>query len=166
MIYDVVVVGSGFGGSVAALRCAEKGYTVAVVEQGQWITPADMEEASRSVRKLIWAPVLGLKGYFTQPIYRHLGILGGVGVGGGSIIYAAVLLKPRKDFFTDPAWSGLGVNWGKELPRYYAAASKMLGVIENPVFDVQDEYLKKTAKAMKAGTTLRLGASRKTTRST
>ena len=114
MDYDVIVVGSGFGGSVCALRLAQKGYRVAVLEQGRRIGPADMEAAAKSLRKLFWLPALGLKGFFSQHIYRHVGIVGGVGVGGGSLVYAAVLLEPKRTFFEDPAWGRLGVDWAGE----------------------------------------------------
>lgn len=150
MDYDFAIIGSGFGGSVAALRLAEKGYRVAVIEQGSRVTPLDMEEASKSITKLFWMPPLGLKGFFTQDFFRHLSIVGGVGVGGGSIVYAAVLLHPKDDFFSDPSWSGLGVNWKKELKPHYGTASKMLGVTENPGLDIMDGYLKKTARRMGA----------------
>ena len=150
MEYDFAVIGSGFGGSVSALRLAEKGYKVVVLEQGNRVTPLDMEEASRSLFKLLWMPWLGIKGFFTQQFYKHLSIVGGVGVGGGSIVYAAVLLRPKDDFYNDPSWSGLGVNWKKELKPHYDTASKMLGVTTNPSLDIMDDYLKKTAKRMGA----------------
>lgn len=150
MEYDFAVIGSGFGGSVAALRLAEKGYRVAVIEQGGRVTPPDMEEASKSLRKLLWMPSLGMKGFFTQNFFTHLNIVGGVGLGGGSIVYAAVLLRPKDDFYRDPSWSGLGVDWKKELKRHYDTASKMLGVQTNPSLDLMDDYLKKTARRMGA----------------
>ncbi len=153
MIYDYIIIGSGFGGSVSALRLSEKGYKVAIVEQGSWVSPADMEEASTNLRRLLWMPSLGLGGYFMQPLYKHIGIVGGAGVGGGSIVYAAVLLRPKDAFYSDPAWSGLGVNWMKELKSHYATAERMLGVEINPAQSEMDENLKKTAKAMGAGRT-------------
>jgi len=151
--YDYAVIGSGFGGSVSALRLSEKGYKVAIIEQGSWVTPADIEEADNSVRHLSWIPSLGMSGYFIQSFYRHVTIVGGVGVGGGSIVYAAVLLKPKDEFYTDPSWSNLGIDWKKELEPHYETASKMLGVTDNPCFDIQDSYLKTTAEAMGAGST-------------
>ncbi len=150
MEYDFAVIGSGFGGSVSALRLAEKGYKVVVLEQGNRVTPLDMEEASKSVFKLFWMPWMGLRGFFTQQFYKHLNIVGGVGVGGGSIVYAAVLLRPKDEFYSDPSWSGLGIDWKKELGPHYDTASRMLGVTTNPSLDIMDEYLKKTAKKMGA----------------
>ena len=150
MEYDFAVIGSGFGGSVSALRLAEKGYKVVVLEQGNRVTPLDMEEASRSLFKLLWMPLIGIKGFFTQQFYKHLSIVGGVGVGGGSIVYAAVLLRPKEDFYNDPSWSGLGVNWKKDLKPHYDMASRMLGLKTNPNQDIMDDYLKKTAKKMGA----------------
>ena len=150
MEYDFAIIGSGFGGSVAALRIAEKGYRVAVIEQGSRVTPLDMEEASKSIRKLFWMPSLGLKGFFTQDFFRHVNIVGGVGVGGGSIVYAAVLLRPKDGFYADPSWSGLGVDWKKEMKPHYDTASKMLGVTRNPGMDIMDRYLQKTARRMGA----------------
>jgi len=148
MVYDYAVIGSGFGGSVAALRLSEKGYKVAVIEQGGWVTAADMEEADNSVRHLNWLPALGMSGYCTQNFYKHVAIVGGSAVGGGSIVYAAVLLKPKDAFYIDPAWSNLGVDWQAELTPHYETAARMLGVTENPVTDIQDDYLRETARTM------------------
>ncbi len=148
MEFDFTIIGSGFGGSVSALRLSEKGYSVAVIEQGKRVTPADMEEASGSIRKLFWMPGFWMDGYFTQNFYKHLTVVGGVGVGGGSIVYAAVLLKPKKEFYADSSWSGLGIDWENELSPHYKTASKMLGLEKNPGLDLMDDYLKKTAEKM------------------
>ena len=125
--YDAIVIGSGFGGSVSALRLAEKGYRVAILEQGRRASAADLEANDEGPRRLFWIPSLGLKGYFTQHFFRHVTIVGGVGVGGGSLVYAAVLLEPKDDFFRDPAWSGLKKDWQGELAPFYQIAKKMLG---------------------------------------
>ncbi len=153
MEYDYIIIGSGFGGSVSALRLAEKGYRVAVVEQGQWITPEDMEEGNNKLKRLNWIPSLKQTGYFTQHIFKHVSIVGGVGVGGGSLVYAAVLLKPKDEFYTDPSWNKLGISWKEELAPHYETATRMLGVAENPHLDIQDDYLRDTAKAMGAEST-------------
>ena len=153
MDYDYLIIGSGFGGSVSALRLAEKGYRVAVLEQGRRVTPADMEAANRSLFRLFWLPGLGLKGFFQQTFFRHIGIVGGVGVGGGSLVYAAVLLEPKPAFFADPSWADLGVDWRAELAPHYATALRMLGREINPRLGPMDDYLRQTAQAMGAGAT-------------
>ncbi|NOY69522.1 MAG: GMC family oxidoreductase [Deltaproteobacteria bacterium] len=150
MEYDYAIIGSGFGGSVSALRLAEKGYSVVVLEQGNRVTPEDMEEGDSDIRRLNWMPFLGMTGYFSQDFFRHVTLVRGVGVGGGSIVYAAVLLMPKDDFYKDPAWSALGIDWKKVLAPHYDTAVKMLGVTENPSMDIQDEFLEKTAEAMNA----------------
>ena len=151
MDYDVIIIGSGFGGSVTALRLAEKGYRVAVLEQGRRATPADLRATEQGPRRLFWLPALGLKGYFTQHIFRHVTIVGGVGVGGGSLVYAAVLLEPKNAFFQDPAWSELGIDWRAELAPHYQSAKRMLGRTTNPYLGQMDDYVRQTAESMAAG---------------
>jgi cholesterol oxidase len=151
--YDVLIVGSGFGGSVVALRLSQKGYRVAVLEQGRRIVPADMEAASRSFRQLMWMPSLRMTGFFRQAVFQHVGIVGGVGVGGGSLVYAAVLLEPKAAFFQDPAWNQLGVDWQAELAPHYAQAKQMLGRSLNPYRHTMDDYLQQTAVAQQAAPT-------------
>ncbi|MCP4756690.1 MAG: GMC family oxidoreductase [Proteobacteria bacterium] len=153
MDYDFVIVGSGFGGSVSAHRLTEKGYRVAVIEQGRRITPEDIEAADADSKKFLWMPGLKMDGFFYQRFFRHISIVGGIGVGGGSIVFAAVLLRPKKAFYQHPDWSNLGVDWEAELASHYDVAEKMLGRVKNPIFDKQDEYLKKTAEEMGRGHT-------------
>ena len=148
--YDCVVIGSGFGGSVAALRLSEKGYSVAVLEQGRRVSDERMRTAGRSARALLWKPGLGLNGFCSQDIFRHAIIVGGVGVGGGSLVYASVLLEPKTAFYQDPAWSQLGVDWQSELAPFYISARAMLGATPNPYSGEMDEYLRRTAAAMGA----------------
>jgi cholesterol oxidase len=100
---DVAVVGSGFGGAVSALRLAEKGYDVTVLEAGRRLTPADLARARTHLRDYLWQPEVGLHGFFWQRVLRDVGIIGATGVGGGSIVWGAVLLEPADAFFTDPA---------------------------------------------------------------
>jgi cholesterol oxidase len=147
---DFLVVGSGFGGSVSALRLAEKGYEVMVLEQGRRIGPEEIQRAQRSPRHLFWAPRLGMDGYFFQSMFRHVAVVGGVGVGGGSLVYAAVLLRPGRGFFEDSAWSSLGVDWERELGPHYDTAERMLGRAVNPYEGLQDRWLAATARAMGA----------------
>jgi len=149
--YDTIIIGSGFGGSVSALRLAEKGYQVAVLEQGRRAEAADLEATAEGPRKLFWMPALGMSGYFTQQFFRHVTIVGGVGVGGGSLVYAAVLLEPEAAFFRDPAWAGLSDNWQAELKPYYDTAKQMLGRIPNPYSGQMDQYVRQTAESMGAG---------------
>ncbi len=148
LTYDAVVIGSGFGGSVAALRLAEKGYRVAVLEQGRRISAEDMNAASGNPKRLFWAPSLGMRGYFTQRVFKHVAIVGGVGVGGGSLVYAAVLLEPKRPFFDDPAMRRLSVDFERELAPYYTLAKRMLGRAENPHRGQMDAWLEQTAYSL------------------
>ncbi len=148
--YDAIVVGSGFGGSVAALRLAEKGHRVLVLEQGRRVDASAIAEGARSVSSLVWAPRLRMHGFFAAHVYRHLAVLGGVGVGGGSLVYAAVLLRPGRAFFEHEAWAGRGLTWERELAPFYDVAARMLGATETPTFGRMDEHLRLTARAMGA----------------
>jgi cholesterol oxidase len=149
---DVAVVGSGFGGAVSALRLAEKGYDVAVLEAGRRLTPADLMAARRRLRDYLWQPEIGLHGFFWQRLFRDVGIIGGTGVGGGSIVWGAVLLEPADAFFADPAWADLA-DWRAELAGHYATAARMLGRTTNPHLDVQDDHLRRAAAAVGAEAT-------------
>lgn len=150
MDFDVIVIGSGFGGSVSALRLSERGYRVAVLEEGRRFADSDFKKASDSTRELFWMPGLGLKGPFTQRFFRHVNVIGGVGVGGGSLVYGAVLLEPKPAFYQDPAWSGLEIDWRAELEAHFQTAARMLGVETSPVEDLQDQWLRETAERMGA----------------
>ncbi len=149
-MYDVAVVGSGFGGSVAALRSAQAGKRVVVLEQGRRLMPEDLQAGSASPLKLLWEPALGLRGYFQQKMLRHVMVVSGVGVGGGSIVYAAVLLKPKQ---FEGAWARLGVDWAEELAPHYETAGRMLGREPNPQWHVQDDWLQAAAQHMGVGET-------------
>ena len=151
--YDFAIIGSGFGGSVSALRLAEKGYRVAVLEQGRRMTDADLELANRNARHLLWRPELGMRGILSVDLFRHLMAVRGVGVGGGSLVYAAVLLEPEEDFYTDLARRDLGIDWKQELEPHYQTAKRMLGVESNPIFGTMDEYLRKTAASLRVEST-------------
>jgi cholesterol oxidase len=150
---DFLIVGSGFGGSVSALRLCEKGHRVIVLEQGGRVGKAEIEAGRRSPRKLIWSPPVGLFGYFVQHLFRHVAIVGGVGVGGGSLVYAAVLLEPKSRFFEDPLMRRLGINWEAQLRPHYETAKRMLGRTPNPHHGLMDEYLRRAAARMGAEAT-------------
>lgn len=145
---DTVVVGSGFGGSVAALRLVQKGYRVALLEQGRRVTPQQMSRAAQQTTQLIWWPQLGLKGFFVQHFFRHLMAVGGVGLGGGSLVYAGVLIEPPNSYFDDPAWRATGGHWAAQLAPHYATAAQMLGQQTAPRLHAMDRYLYQTAAAL------------------
>ena len=145
---DVVVIGSGFGGSVAALRLAEKGYGVTVYEAGRRFEDEDFAKTSWDTRRFLWAPRLGC--YGIQRIHKlpDLLVLAGAGVGGGSLVYANTLYVPPKPFFEDPQWGGI-TDWQTELAPYYDQARRMLGVVEhNPCQGVVEGLMLDTARAM------------------
>ena len=148
--YDYLVVGSGFGGSVSALRLAEKGWRVGVVEQGRRIGPKEIRKGKNSVFRLLWNPAMGMKGYFTQRAFRHFMVVGGVGVGGGSLVWGAVMLQPKPEFYRDSRLVSLGVDWEAELRPCFATAREMFGVAMNPRKTEQDVFLEQTAAGMGA----------------
>ncbi|WP_203338354.1 GMC oxidoreductase [Nocardioides limicola] len=138
--YDVIVIGSGFGGSVAALRLTEKGYRVGVLEAGRRWNAEDFPKTNWNVRKSIWAPRLGLTGPQRISVLGKCLVFSGSGVGGGSLIYGNTLYEPLPAFYTDPAWGHL-TDWRAELEPYYDQAKRMLGVVENPRIGPKDEVL-------------------------
>jgi cholesterol oxidase len=142
---DFVIVGSGFGGSVSALRLAEKGYRVVVVEKGRRFEKTDFPTSNWDVRRWLWEPALGLRGIFQMSFFQHVTILHGVGVGGGSLVYANTLPLPKDAFFTSGSWAGLA-DWKKELSRHYATAKTMLGAAPNPTITRGDRVMKEIAK--------------------
>lgn len=142
--YDYLIVGSGFGGSVSAHRLTQKGYRVAVAEKGQRWKAEQFPETNWKLRKWLWLPLLRFRGIFKITIMRHVGILSGVGVGGGSLMYANTLPRPREAFFQSGSWAGLA-DWKAELEAHYTEAERMLGATENPALYDSDEALKKVA---------------------
>ncbi|WP_228979985.1 GMC family oxidoreductase [Streptomyces sp. DH12] len=153
--YDVVVVGSGFGGSVSALRLTEKGYRVAVLEAGRRFTPGTLPRTSWDLRKYLWAPALGLYGLQRVHLLGNVMVLAGAGVGGGSLNYANTLYVPPPAFFRDKQWAAI-TDWQDELAPYYDQAKRMLGVRLNPTMTPSDVHLKATAEAMGVGDTFHL----------
>lgn len=145
---DVLIVGSGFGGSVSALRLAEKGYDVVVLEQGRRLAPDDIEKARGDLREHVWEPDLGLHGYFWQKVFADVGIIGANGVGGGSIVWGAVLLEPPARVFADPAWGGGESDWARAMSPHYDEAARMLGRVENPFTGEMDDHLRSVAEAV------------------
>ncbi|MCI0511820.1 GMC family oxidoreductase [candidate division KSB1 bacterium] len=141
MIYDYIVIGSGFGGSVAALRLAEKGYSVAVIESGKRWRGADFPKTNWTFWKYFWAPALFCYGIQRLHWLNDVLILGGSGVGGGSLVYANTLLEPPPAFYNDPQWNALEPDWQTELRPFYETAKKMLGVVTNPQFWPTDYML-------------------------
>ncbi len=145
--YDVVVVGSGFGGSVTALRLTEKGYRVAVLEAGDRFDDADFPATSWDNKKYLFAPTLGMYGIQRIDMVRDCMIVAGAGVGGGSLVYANTLYEPLEAFYRDPSWAHI-TDWKAELTPYYDQAKRMLGVVDNPVRTPSDEVMEKVAGEM------------------
>ncbi|NHZ85402.1 MAG: FAD-binding protein [Planctomycetia bacterium] len=142
-IYDYIVIGSGFGGSVSALRLAEKGYSVLVIEQGKRYRTEDFPKTNWNFRKYFWAPKLALYGIQAMTLLKDVFIMHGTGVGGGSLVYANNLLVPPDKVFDDPRWGGNG--WKEKLIPYYKLAQKMLGATPSKVITKADKILKKCA---------------------
>ena len=150
--YDVLIIGSGFGGSVTALRLIEKGYRVGVLEAGRRFNDEDFAKTSWNLRKFLWAPKLGMYGIQRIHLLRNVMILAGAGVGGGSLNYANTLYVPPEPFFADVQWSHI-TDWRAELMPHYDQAQRMLGVVENPTFTDADRIVKEVADEMGVGDT-------------
>ena len=153
--YDVVVVGSGFGGSVSALRLTEKGYKVAVLEAGRRFTRETLPRNSWDSKNYIWAPALGLYGIQRFHVLDNVMVLGGAGVGGGSLNYANTLYVPPEAFFQDRQWKSI-TDWADELAPFYDQAQRMLGVRTNPTVTPSDVHLKASAEKLGYGDTFHL----------
>jgi cholesterol oxidase len=155
LTYDVIVIGSGFGGSVAALRLTEKGYRVAVLEAGRRFADDELPRTSWQIRDFIWAPRLGLTGIQRIHLLNDVVILAGAGVGGGSLNYANTLYEPLQPFYDDPQWAHI-TDWRAELAPHYAQAKKMLGVVPNPTMTAADAQMKRLATQFGKGETFHL----------
>ncbi|MGW1808011.1 GMC family oxidoreductase N-terminal domain-containing protein [Streptomyces sp. NPDC002078] len=153
--YDVIVVGSGFGGSVSALRLTEKGYKVGVLEAGRRFTRESLPKNSWDLKNYLWAPKLGMFGIQRIHLLGNVMVLAGAGVGGGSLNYANTLYVPPKAFFDDPQWRDI-TDWQEELKPYYDQAQRMLGVRLNPTMTPSDVHLKAAAQRMGVGDTFHL----------
>jgi len=145
--YDAIVIGSGFGGSVSALRLTEKGHRVLVLEKGKRFEAQDFPRTNWDLRRWLWMPELSMHGIFKMTFFEHVTIFSGVGVGGGSLVYANTLPVPKGEFFTTGSWAGLR-DWQAELAPHYLTAKRMLGAAPNPRLALGDEILRDIAREM------------------
>ncbi|HVI90728.1 MAG TPA: GMC family oxidoreductase [Dongiaceae bacterium] len=150
--FDWVIVGSGFGGSVAALRLAEKGYRVAVIERGRRYEDGELPTSASDTKRYIWAPARGLYGIMRALVFRHVFTLAQTGVGGGSLMYGGVLFRAQAGFYNDPQWRDLA-PWEEVLAPCYAEAERMLGVGEPPWESVTMGLTKQVAEHFGAADT-------------
>ena len=151
--YDFVIVGSGFGGSVSAMRLSEKGYKVLVVEKGKRYRPEDFAKTSWDSRRFLWKPALGLYGILQMTLLKDVFVLHGAGVGGGSLVYGNTLLQPDARVFLDPSWAGQ--DWATLLAPHYATARRMLGVVTAPELYPADRLLRELATEAGHGASFR-----------
>ncbi|GAB2754837.1 GMC oxidoreductase [Nocardioides pakistanensis] len=150
--YDVLIIGSGFGGSVSALRLTEKGYRVGVLEAGARFRDEDFADTSFDLDKYLFRPELGCYGIQRIDALKDALILSGAGVGGGSLVYANTLYEPLPAFYRDPQWRDI-TDWRDELAPFYDQAKRMLGVVENPLRTPSDDVMEKVANDMGVGDT-------------
>ena len=151
--YDWVVVGSGFGGSVAAHRLTEKGYRVAVIESGRRYADTEFPRSTWDIRRYFFAPRLGLHGIFRLSLFKDVSIVSGAGVGGGSLGYANTLYRARPRFYEDPQWAGLEPDWKSALEPHFDEAERMLGVTTVTSDDPADELLREYGRHIGADKT-------------
>jgi cholesterol oxidase len=145
--FDWLVIGSGFGGSVSALRLSEKGYAVGVLECGRRFADDEFPKSTGDFRRYFWRPKLGMKGIFRLTTFRDVSVVSGCGVGGGSLGYANTLYVPPKAFFEDSQWSGMA-DWERDLAPHYSEAQRMLGVVQNPHDDPADQLLRELGEEL------------------
>jgi cholesterol oxidase len=153
--YDFVIIGSGFGGSVSAMRLTEKGYSVLVLERGKRFEDGDFPKTNWNLPKYLWLPALRFHGFFEMTFMNGLLALHGSGVGGGSLTYGNVLIEPDDRLFASPSWSHLN-DWKTELQPHYATARKMLGVVCNPRLLPADEICREIAESLGYGHTFEM----------
>lgn len=145
--YDVIVVGSGFGGSVSALRLTEKGYRVAVVEAGKRWDPESLPVTNWNLRRYLWFPKLGMRGFQRLTLLKDVFILSGVAVGGGSVVYANTLYRPLEAYWHDPTWAHL-TDWRDELLPHYDQAERMLGANPTPFETNADRVMREVGRRL------------------
>jgi cholesterol oxidase len=150
--FDVLIIGSGFGGSVSALRLTEKGYRVGVLEAGARFEDEDLPDTSFEITKFLFAPEAGCYGIQRVDSLKDCLIVSGAGVGGGSLVYANTLYEPLDAFYKDPQWRDI-TDWRAELAPYYDQAKRMLGVVQNPLRTPADDVMEKVAHDMGVGDT-------------
>lgn len=148
--YDVIVIGSGFGGSVSALRLTEKGYRVGVLEAGRRFADQELPTSSWRARDYLWAPALGCTGIMRMTLLKDILVLSGAGVGGGSLVYANTLYEPPASFYADPHWAHI-TDWADELAPAYDQAKRMLGATTYPHTSPADEVMKAVADDLGVG---------------
>ena len=148
--FDWLIVGSGFGGSVSALRLSEKGYSVGVLECGRRFADHEFPSSTADLKRYFWNPRLGMKGIFRLTTFKDVAVVSGCGVGGGSLGYANTLYVPPKPFFEDRQWASMN-DWETALAPHYAEAQRMLGVVENPHEDPADQLLRELGEELGVG---------------
>ncbi len=148
--YDWLVIGSGFGGSVSALRLSEKGYSVGVLECGRRFADDEFPSSTADLKRYFWSPRLGLKGIFRMTTFKDVAVVSGCGVGGGSLGYANTLYVPPSEFFKDKVWADMD-DWETTLSPHYTEAQRMLGVVENPHEDPADQLLRELGEELGVG---------------
>ncbi len=151
--HDWIVIGSGFGGSVSALRLSEKGHDVAVLECGRRFSDGDLPSSTWDARRYWWFPRLGMRGIFRLSTFKDVSVVSGCGVGGGSLGYANTLYRAREAFYTDPQWDHLDPDWKATLRPFYDEAERMLGVVEVPGTDAADDLLRELGEEIGVGDT-------------
>lgn len=153
--FDWIVIGSGFGGAVSALRLAEKGYRVAVLECGREFPDHELPTSAWQLRRFLWLPKLGLKGILRVTAFKDVLVLSGSGVGGGSLVYAATLYRPGRAFFVDPQWRDLDDDWEARLRPHFDTAERMLGATLVPFESPCDVLIKELAVELGCADTFR-----------
>jgi cholesterol oxidase len=150
--FDWLVIGSGFGGSVSALRLSEKGHCVGVLECGRRFADHELPSSTADLKRYFWRPFLGMKGIFRLTTFRDVSVVSGCGVGGGSLGYANTLYVPPKQFFEDRQWAEMN-DWESALAPHYSEAQRMLGVVQTPTDDPADQLLRELGEELGVGST-------------